>query len=127
MKPLLKTVYASMLVTAVLFSYNLAAADEKDKDRGKKEAKASKVAGRFSLNNKSVRIYPDVLKRDMHVVSKEKITTQFFVFDAEGTMIVNRPLKENEHIKLTGLQRGHYTFHLFDGDDEKVTGKFEIR
>jgi hypothetical protein len=40
---------------------------------------------------------------------------------------VNRSLKENEHIKLTGLQRGYYSYHLFDGDEEKATGKFEIR
>lgn len=124
MKPLLKTVYISLLVTTVLFSYNLSAADEKDKDKRKKETKA---AERFSLNNKSVKIYPDAFKREMHVVSKEKTTTQFIVFDSEGEMVVNRSLKENEHIKLTGLKRGHYTFHLFDGDDEKATGKFEIR
>jgi Secretion system C-terminal sorting domain len=107
--------------------FNLAAADEKDKDKRKKETKNAKAAEHFSLNNKSVKIYPDPFKREMHVVSKENKTTQFFVFDSEGTMVVNRPLKENEHIKLTGLKRGYYTYHLFDGDEEKVAGKFEIR
>jgi hypothetical protein len=58
---------------------------------------------------------------------KKKATTNFFVFDAEGTLLVNRSLKENEHIKLTGLQKGYYTYHLFDDDEEKATGKFEIR
>ena len=128
MKPILKTAYVSLLATGVMLCHNLSAADEKDdNDKRKKEANAVKTTERFSLNNKSVKIYPDLFKRDMHVVSKEKTTTNFFVFDVEGTLIVNRSLKENDHIKLTGLQRGYYTYHLFDGDEEKATGKFEIR
>ena len=128
MKPILKTVYLSMFATGVMFSHSLSAADEKDdNEKRKKEAKATKETERFSLNNKSLKIYPDLFKRDMHVVSKEKTTTNFFVFDAEGTLIVNRSLIENDHIKLSGLQRGYYTYHLFDGDEEKATGKFEIR
>ena len=128
MKPILKTVYVSLLATGVMLCHSLSASDEKDDNyKRKKEAKAAKATERFSLSNKSVKIYPDPFKRDMHVVSKEKTTTNFFVFDTEGTLVVNRPLKENEHIKLTGLQRGYYTYHLFDGDEEKATGKFEIR
>jgi len=128
MKPILKTVYVSMLATGVMLCHNLSAADAKDdNDKRKKEAKTAKATERFSLNNKSLKIYPDPFKRDMHVISKEKTTTNFFVFDSEGTLLVNRSLKENEHIKLTGLQRGYYTYHLFDDDEEKATGKFEIR
>ena len=128
MKPILKTVYLCMLATGVMFCHSLSAADGKDdNEKRKKEAKATKETERFSLNNKSLKIYPDLFKRDMHVVSKEKTTTNFFVFDAEGTLIVNRSLIENDHIKLSGLQRGYYTYHLFDGDEEKATGKFEIR
>ena len=128
MKPILKIVYVSLLATGVMLCHNLSAADDKDdNDKRKKEAKTAKAAERFSLNNKSLKIYPDPFKRDMHVVSKEKTTTNFFVFDAEGTLLVNRSLKENEHIKLTGLQKGYYTYHLFDDDEEKATGKFEIR
>ena len=128
MKPILKTVYISLLATGVMLCHNLSAADDKDdNDKRKKEAKTAKATECFSLNNKSLKIYPDPFKRDMHVVSKEKATTNFFVFDAEGTLLVNRSLKENEHIKLTGLQKGYYTYHLFDDDEEKATGKFEIR
>jgi hypothetical protein len=41
--------------------------------------------------------------------------------------VVNKKVKQDEHIKLTGLKKGFYTYHLFSGDEEKATGKFEIR
>ena len=120
-----KTIYCSLLAFGVLISHSLFATDDTKTDRKKK--KETKTSTAFSLNNKSVKIYPDAIKREMHVVSKEKSESTFFVFDLEGTLIVNRIVKEGEHFKLSGLQRGTYTFHLFSGDEEKATGKFEIR
>ena len=119
-----KLIYPALLGIGVMFFLNTNPIEEKDNRKKKKESSSSAP---FSLNNKSVKIYPDAFKREMHVVSKEETETQFLVFDTEGTMVVNRTMKENEHIKLSGLKKGFYTFHLFEGDEEKATGKFEIR
>jgi len=119
-----KLIYPAILSIGVLFFLNTNTIDDNDNRKKKKESSSSVP---FSLNNKSVKIYPDAFKREMHVVSKEKTETQFLVFDTEGTMVVNRAMKENEHIKLSGLKKGFYTYHLFEGDEEKATGKFEIR
>jgi hypothetical protein len=119
-----KFFYPAILGLGVMFFINTNPGDDNDNRKKKKENNASVP---FSLNNKSVKIYPDAFKKEMHVVSKEKTVTQFIVFDTEGTMVVNRSLNETEHIKLSGLKKGFYTYHLFDGDEEKATGKFEIR
>jgi hypothetical protein len=118
--------YGMIAAICFLISISVSANDENDSDRGKKK-EAKTTTGRFALNNKSVKIYPDLIRREMHVVSKEKNETVFFVFDLEGTLVINRPVKQGEHFKITGLNRGHYTFHLFEGDEEKASGKFEIR
>jgi hypothetical protein len=121
-----KLFFPALLGIGVMFLLNANPIDENEKGKRKKES-SSKTSVPFSLNNKSVKIYPDAFKKEMHVVSKEKTETQFLVFDTEGTMVVNRTMKETEHIKLSGLKKGFYTYHLFDGDEEKATGKFEIR
>jgi hypothetical protein len=120
-----KTIYCSLLAFGVLMNHRMYANDDEGGDKKKK--KEAKTSTSFSLNNKSVKIYPDAIKKDIHVISKEKTESNFFVFDLEGTLIINRTVKEGEHFKLSGLQRGFYTFHLFNGDEEKATGKFEIR
>ena len=120
-----KSIYCTLLAFGVVISHSLFATDDRIEDKKKK--KEPKTSTAFSLNNKSVKIYPDAIKREMHVISKERSETSFFVFDLEGTLIVNRELKEGEHFKISGLKRGFYTFHLFSGDEEKATGKFEIR
>jgi hypothetical protein len=121
-----KIVYPVFFGIGLISILHTNAGDENENGKKKKKEKST-AAVPFSLNNKSVKIYPDAFKREMHVVSKEKTETQFIVFDTEGTMVVNRSMKEAEHIKLSGLKKGFYTFHLFDGDEEKATGKFEIR
>ena len=99
--------------------------DPKEKTEVKKAAKA-KVSS--SRNNSSVRIYPDVLKRVMHVVARDnEETVDFFVFDLEGTLIQHYKLKPGEHQKLGDLKRGTYVFSVFSGDEETATGNFEIR
>jgi len=120
-----KTAYCCLLAFGVLMNDSLYANDDDGGDKKKK--KETKTSSSFSLNNKSVKIYPDAIKREMHVISKEKEESTFFVFDMEGTFIINRIVVEGEHFKLSGLQRGFYTFHLFTGDEEKTSGKFEIR
>ena len=81
------------------------------------------------MNNSSVKIYPDVLKRNMHVVAKENDSKEvdFFVFDLEGTLMQNFRMKPRDHIRVGGLARGSYVYRVFSGDEETATGKFEIR
>lgn len=81
-----------------------------------------------SLNNNSVRIYPDVIKRDMHVVAKEnKKEIDFFVFDIEGTLLHHYKMKDKDHYKISGLARGTYIYRVFSGDMETAAGDFQIR
>lgn len=120
-----KIIYCSLLASGVLVSHNLWATDDPETAKKKKDESGTTV--KTSLNNKSVKIYPDAFKRDMHVIVKEKTEINFFVFDLEGTLVVTRKMKTNEHFKITGLEKGVYTYHVFSEDEEKATGKFEIR
>lgn len=94
----------------------------------KKKDKA-KARAFTSLNNRSVKIYPDAVKRDMHVVAKDNDGKEidFFVFDLQGTLLQNYKMKNGDHYRLTGLARGIYMYHVFCGDEETAAGKFEIR
>ena len=82
-----------------------------------------------SLNNNSVKIFPDALKRTMHVVAKENEGREvdFFVFDLQGTLIQNYKMKAKDHIRIEGLQRGSYVYRVFLGDEETASGNFEIK
>jgi hypothetical protein len=82
-----------------------------------------------SLNNSSVKIFPDAWRREMHLVAKNndgKII-DFFVFDVEGTLVQNYRLKAKDHFKMSGLARGTYVYRVFCGDEETASGKFIIR
>ncbi|MGK2863299.1 MAG: hypothetical protein ACSLE0_15310 [Chitinophagaceae bacterium] len=98
-------------------------------DKPVKDPITKKVSTYSSRNNHAVKIYPDVLKRTMHVVAKENdgMTIDFFVFDLQGTLMVHYKMEEGDHEKLTGLQRGNYVYHVFCGDEETAIGKFNIR
>jgi hypothetical protein len=110
------------LQTSASFSMGKGNDDPKDK----KEAKKAKVSS--SRNNSSVKIYPDILKRVMHVVAKDNTeTVDFYVFDLEGTMVKHYKMKSGDHERLADLARGKYVFSVFAGDDETATGNFEIR
>jgi hypothetical protein len=93
----------------------------------KKKAKKEKAFA--SLNNSSVKIYPDALKRDMHVVAKNNDgkVIDFFVFDMQGVLVQNYKMKAKDHNLITGLARGTYVYRVFNGDEEAAAGKFEIR
>jgi hypothetical protein len=82
-----------------------------------------------SRNNSIVKIYPDALKRIMHIVAKENAGKEidFFVFDLEGTLLYNYKMKAKDHIKIEGLARGSYVYRVFSGDEETAAGNFEIR
>ena len=97
-----------------------------EEEPAKKKGKAKSFS---SLNNNSVKIYPDALKRIMHVVAKENEHKEidFFVFDMQGTLVLNYKMKAGDHQKITGLARGTYVYHVFCGDEETASGNFEIR
>ena len=100
--------------------------EEKPAKKNKAKFKAKTFA---SLNNSSVKIYPDVLKREMHVVAKDNDgkDIEFFVFDLEGTLLHQYKMKAKDHNKISNLKRGTYLFRVFSNDEETAAGKFEIR
>lgn len=57
-----------LLITQSLLANNRPA---EDKPLKKNKSKTAKSKNFGSLNNNSVKIYPDILKREMHVISKE--------------------------------------------------------
>ena len=98
---------------------------------GDKPLKKNKAhSGSFaSHNNSSVKIYPDALKRTMHVIARENGGKEidFFVFDLQGTLLKNYRMRPKDHYKITGLAKGYYVYRVFCGDEETAAGKFEIR
>jgi hypothetical protein len=118
----------AMLIHPYASVANTAKIDD-PKDKTKKEVKkTTKVSA--SRNNSSVKIYPDILKRVMHVVAKDDndgAGIDFFVFDLEGTLMNHYKMKSGEHQKITGLERGKYVFRVFSGDEETASGNFDIR
>ncbi|NOT50442.1 MAG: hypothetical protein HOP10_04100 [Chitinophagaceae bacterium] len=100
-----------------------------EEEPAKKKTKTKAQKNFASLNNSSVKISPDVLKREMHVVAKDNDgkLIDFFVFDIQGTLIQNYKMKAKDHYRIAGLARGTYIYRVFCGDEETAAGKFEIR
>lgn len=103
--------------------------DDKTKTEKAAEKTAKKAKTQSSRNNNAVKIYPDVLKRTMHVVAKENDVKEidFFVFDLEGTLIKHYKMETGDRKTMSGLERGKYVYRVFAGDEESAAGEFEIR
>lgn len=88
-----------------------------------------KSKSKLSRNNNAVRIYPDPVRRAIHVIAKENkgVEIDFFVFDLQGTLIEHLKLDSGEHERLTELERGKYIYRVFAGDEETASGNFEMR
>ncbi|MFN8291068.1 MAG: T9SS type A sorting domain-containing protein [Chitinophagaceae bacterium] len=99
-----------------------------DDEKPAKKAK-EKTKSYSSLNNPALKIYPDALKREMHVVAKDNDGREidFFVFDLQGTLLQNYKMQPKDHNKISGLKRGTYIYRAFRGDEETAAGQFEIR
>lgn len=82
-----------------------------------------------SRNNSAVKIYPDFIKRDMHVIAKDnnKEILDFFVFDVQGTLVFHKKMKANDHECLKNFKRGKYIYRVFTGDEETAAGELEFR
>lgn len=107
---------------------NVTVNNEDPKEKEAKPTPALKATA--SRNNSSVKIYPDIFKRVMHVVAKDDNYGKgldFFVFDLEGTLVEHYKMKSGDHEKITGLKRGKYVFRVFAGDEETASGNFDIR
>lgn len=92
-----------------------------------KPAKTAKISS--SRNNNAVKIYPDIIKKAMHVIAKDNDGKEidFFVFDMDGTLMKHYKMNDGDHKKLNGLARGKYIYHVFCGDEETASGNFDIR
>lgn len=92
-------------------------------------SKSKKAKSFHSLNNQSVKIFPDAFNKDMHVVAKENDNKEidFFVFDTQGNLLYNYKMMNKDHFKISGLARGTYVYRVFNGDIETAAGKFDIR
>lgn len=97
--------------------------------RTEEKGEATKRANYVSRNNHAVKIYPDLIKKTMHVIAKENNGKKidFFVFDLQGVLMKHYRMEEGDHEKIAGLKRGKYIYHVFCGDEETATGKFDIR
>jgi len=96
-----------------------------DFDDGKKPAKKE----RSFKNQNVVKVYPDVIKKTMHVVAKSgnEKAIDFLVFDLNGNMILNYKMKAGEKRAISNLKRGSYMYHVFSDDEYLTTGKLEFR
>jgi len=120
-----------LLAGSLLLSHSGMANGDPAEEEPAKKAKtktAAKSKSFGSLNNSFVKIYPDALRREMHVVAKdEDAQLDFFVFDVQGTLVQNYKMKPKDHYRITGLARGTYVYRVFNGDEETAAGQFEIR
>ena len=87
------------------------------------EAKKTKV----SRKEREVKIYPDVLKKIMHVKNVINTEVDFFVFDTQGTIMVHYKMNEKDHKKIDGLEKGIYTYQVFKNDEMSESGKIIIK
>src|SRR6185436_14394781 len=78
---------------------------------------------RISKKERDVKIYPDLVKKVMHVKNVETTKVDFFVFDTEGTIMVHYKMNEKDHKKINGLDKGTYTYQVFNNDEMSESGK----
>ncbi len=93
----------------------------------KKPGKKTRL--KASRRNQAVKIYPDPVKRMMHVVARVNDGKQvdLFVFDLQGTLMHHLKMESGAHAKIAGLQKGKYVYSVFSGDEEIATSRFEMR
>jgi hypothetical protein len=93
-----------------------------------KESSAPVSRGeKTTKKERDVRIYPDMLKRMMHVKSTENSPIDFFVFDPQGTLMLYYQMKQKDHKKISGLEKGYYSYQVFKKDEMSETGKLIIK
>jgi len=88
---------------------------------------AEKNKTRLSKKEREVKIYPDIIKKTMHVKSMENSEVDFFVFDPQGTLMVHYRMNERDHKRINGLEKGTYTYQVFKKDEMSESGKIIIK
>jgi len=80
-------------------------------------------------NQNAVKVFPDVVKKAMHVVARSgnKKEIEFLVFDINGNMVLNYKLKAGEKKTICDLTKGSYMYHVFAEDEYLMTGKIVFR
>ena len=75
-----------------------------------------------------IKIVHNPEKKSVRVVVKDIAdqTIDFYVFDLEGTMVINYKLRSREKKIITTLEKGAYTYNAFSGDEETDFGKLII-
>jgi hypothetical protein len=94
---------------------------EDDKKPAKKE--------KSFKNQNVVKVYPDMVKKEMHVIAKSGIDKEieFMVFDINGNMVLNYKMKPGEKRTITELKKGSYMYHVFAEDEYLTTGKIVFK
>ncbi len=82
---------------------------------------------KFSRKERNVKIYPDIIKRVIHLKNIEDAPLDFFVFDLEGTLVIHYKMKEGDRKNISGLERGSYVYQVFKGDEMRNSGKLNIK
>lgn len=125
------TTYRSFILTSSLLFIiaALTACSVVENVPGTETKNAEEISKKAKVTHKdySVKIYPDLVKRMIHVKSTETRQLDFYVFDTEGTMVVHYKMKEKEHKKISGLKRGAYVYQVFGGDEMTSSGKIIIK
>ena len=88
---------------------------------------AEKNKTRLTKKEREVKIYPDIIKKTMHVSSVESSEVDFFVFDLDGTLMVHYKMNEGDHKRINGLEKGTYTYQVFKKDEMSESGKIIIK
>jgi len=91
------------------------------------ENASTSEAKKARSKEKEVKIYPDMLKRVMHVKNLENKEVDFFVFDSQGTILVHYKMNEKEHKKINNLEKGTYTYQVFKNDEMSESGKIVVK
>lgn len=97
---------------------------DKNTDNRKHNSKS-----RDNKKNNVVRVMQDPSKRSIHITVKDIAdkTVDFFVFDLEGTLVINYKLRSKEKKTIKNLKKGEYVYNAFFGDEEADAGNIEIR
>ncbi len=123
-----KAFLATMSLALILTQTCLSATGSTTINPGDDEpARKTKTHSAHSLP--SIKIYPDMMRKTMHVIARRNNDRpiDFFVFDMEGTLMQNYKMKARDHMKIVGLKKGSYVYRVFCGDEETAAGNFEIR
>ena len=88
---------------------------------------SEKSKTRLSKKEREVKIYPDIIKKTMHVKNVESSEVDFFVFATDGTLMVHYKMNEKDHKRINGLEKGTYTYQVFKKDEMSEAGKLIIK